>query len=80
MTKFSPRIHQTAFLRVLRVAREERGLTQVALARRLKRHQSFISKAELGERRLDVIELRLVCKGIGITLSEFVKRLEHELK
>ena len=80
MQKFAPRSHQAALLKVLRETREEMGLTQVQLAHRLKRHQSFVSKTELGERRLDVIELRLVCKGIGITLAEFVRRLEQNLR
>lgn len=80
MPKFAPRSQQAAFLRTLREAREDMGLTQVQLARRLKRHQSFASKSESGERRLDVIELRLVCKGIGITLADFIKRLEQNLK
>lgn len=80
MPKFAPRSQQAAFLKTLREAREDMGLTQVQLARRLKHHQSFVSKAELGERRLDVIELRLVCKGIGISLADFLERLEHNLK
>lgn len=80
MSKFAPRSQQALFLKTLREAREDMGLTQVELAKRLKRHQSFVSKSELGERRLDVIELRLVCKGIGITLADFIKRLEQNLK
>ncbi len=46
------------FLRRLRQARKEAGLTQVEVARRLSRSQSFVTKAETGERRLDVVELR----------------------
>lgn len=80
MPKFAPRSHQIAFLKTLREAREDAGLTQVQLARRLKCPQSFVSKTELGERRLDVIELRLVCKGIGISIADFMKRLERNLK
>lgn len=38
-------------------ARHAAGLTQVELAARLKRPQSFVSKYETGERRLDVVEL-----------------------
>ncbi|MDV3348830.1 helix-turn-helix transcriptional regulator [Leptothoe sp. LEGE 181152] len=46
-----------AFLRRLRAARKEAGLTQEDVADRLKVHQSYISKCESGERRIDVVEL-----------------------
>ena len=80
MAKFVPRVQQDAFLRTLKQVREDRGLTQSQLAAKIKRPQSFVSKVESGERRLDVLELRLVCKGIGTTLSEFIDRLERHLK
>lgn len=41
----------------LRNARRGAGLTQAAVAARLSRPQSFVSKVETGERRIDVIEL-----------------------
>ena len=46
------------FLRRLRQARADAGLTQIQVAKRLGRSQSFVTKAENGERRLDVVELR----------------------
>jgi transcriptional regulator with XRE-family HTH domain len=42
----------------LRAARHEAGLTQVAVARRLGRALSYVSKCELGERRIDPIDLQ----------------------
>lgn len=42
----------------LRKARLEAGLTQVEAAKKLKRPQSYISKAEAGEQRLDVVEIK----------------------
>jgi transcriptional regulator with XRE-family HTH domain len=45
------------FLGRLRQARVEAGLTQVEVANRLKRPQSFVSKIESGERRVDAVEL-----------------------
>ena len=45
-------------------ARDEAGLTQAAVARRLGRSQSFVSKYENGERRLDVVELVDVCRAL----------------
>jgi transcriptional regulator with XRE-family HTH domain len=45
------------FLERLKQARREAALTQVQVARMLKRPQSFVSKIESGERRVDVVEL-----------------------
>lgn len=42
----------------LRSARLEAGLTQVEAAKKLKRPQSYISKAEAGEQRLDIVEIK----------------------
>ena len=67
------------FLRELRAARVQVGLTQVDLATRLGETQSFISKCERGERRLDILELRVFCRAIGLSLSGFVQRLERRL-
>jgi transcriptional regulator with XRE-family HTH domain len=66
-------------LRLLKKLREEAEVTQVDLAARLKQSQSFVSKTERGERRLDVIQLRTICQTLGVSLAEFVKRLEREL-
>jgi transcriptional regulator with XRE-family HTH domain len=60
--------------------RSEANLRQVDLADRLGKPQSFVSKYESGERRLDLIELREICRVLDITLSDFVKRFESELE
>ena len=41
------------------------GLRQVDLAKRLGKPQSFVSKMETGERRLDVIEFLVVARAMG---------------
>ena len=51
-----------AFLRKLRDARLQAGLTQVQVATKLGRPQSFVSKCESGERRIDVIELEEIAE------------------
>jgi transcriptional regulator with XRE-family HTH domain len=65
---------------LLREIRQEAGLTQVALAERLQSDQTIISKIETGERRIDVLELREICTAIGISLEQFIRRLEKKLK
>lgn len=68
------------FLRELKTARKEAGLSQEALAEKLGQTQSFVSKFERGERRIDVIELRLICSALEMPFVEFVQRLEKRLK
>jgi transcriptional regulator with XRE-family HTH domain len=45
-------------------SRRKAGLTQQELANRLKRPQSFVSKYENGERRLEVIEFVEICRAL----------------
>ena len=63
-----------ALLTLLRSLREEAGLTQVELAERLGRPQSFVSKIEVGERRLDVAELRMLTEALGQDVVDIVQR------
>lgn len=67
------------FLEQLRKAREEKGLTQIDVAERLGKTQSFVSKVERGERRLDVMELRAFCSALEIPLLKFVEGIEDVL-
>ena len=64
---------QRILCELLRRYREEAGLRQVDIAARLAEPQSFVSKYESGERRLDLIELRQVCRALGVSLSAFVQ-------
>jgi transcriptional regulator with XRE-family HTH domain len=66
-------------LELLREARERAGLTQAELAKRLQQSQSFVSKVEVGDRRLDLIQLRTMCGVLGTTLPEFIAELEARL-
>ena len=67
------------FLELLRETRETKGLSQTQVAERIGQTQSFVSKVERGERRLDIIELRAFCSALDIPLSRFVVRIEREL-
>lgn len=67
-------------LSLLRDLRRDAGLTQVQLAESLGVPQSFVSKYESGERRLDLLELHRICQVLGVSLGAFVQRLETALK
>jgi transcriptional regulator with XRE-family HTH domain len=66
------------FRALLRELRLEAGLTQVQVAELLHEPQSFVSKYESGERRLDVVETQQVARALGTTLAAVVARLEAE--
>lgn len=70
---------QKKLLVLLRSARIDAGLTQAQLAARLDQDQTFVSKYESAERRLDILELREICQAIGIDFVEFIGRLNQEL-
>ena len=69
-----------AFVAVIREIREEVGLTQVQLAQRSGENQAKISNIERGERRVDIVELRRLCRALDTTLAEFVDRFEGRLR
>lgn len=71
---------QKVFAGVLRQAREAARLTQVELAERLGETQPFVSSYETGQRRLDFLELREICRVLGIPLSEFVRTFEERVR
>jgi transcriptional regulator with XRE-family HTH domain len=59
------------FRELLKEARAAKNLTQADLAKSLGLPQSYVSKYESGERRLDFIETALVCEALGITVEDF---------
>ena len=64
------------FLSLLRQVRLDAGLRQEDLAEKLGQPQSFVSRYESGERRLDVLEVRQICRILDLSLLEFVRRLD----
>ncbi len=66
-----------ALLRELRV---NRGLRQVDVADALGIQQSVVSKYEIGERRLDVLEIRALCSLFEISPADFFKELDRRLE
>ena len=63
------------FCALLIEARKEAGMTQVQVAEALGQPQSFISKYELGERRLDVIEFLEIAEILKIDSARMIKKL-----
>lgn len=61
-----------ALLRALVAARDDLGITQQQLADRLSKQQSFVSKYERGERRLDVVEFLGITRALGVDACELL--------
>ncbi len=71
-------VYRHALRRLLRRARLAAGLKQAEVAVRLGVPQSFVSKYEAGQRKLDLIELRAVCAVLGTGLPALLAALEAE--
>ena len=71
---YTPAYQRLCYL--LTEARKEAGLTQEELAECIGRQQSFVSKYERGQRRLDVIELIEIASAIGTEASDLIRRIE----
>jgi transcriptional regulator with XRE-family HTH domain len=71
--------HYQIFRNMLIAAREQAGLTQVNVAEKLGRPQSFISKYERGERRLDFTEFIELADLFEINTSDFVARYQSAI-
>ena len=67
------------FLQRLVAARREAGLTQQDLATRINRPQSFVSKYERGERRLDVLEFVMMCHAVSVDPCSIIREVESRL-
>lgn len=76
--KLAKSIHsdgQIAFCELMVAARKKAGLTQQALARRLRKPQSFVAKYEGGERRIDVVEFVVICRAMGVDPRKLLRGL-----
>lgn len=58
----------------LRQARRRKGLTQAQLAVLLGKSQSYVSKIETCERRIDLVETAEWCLRLGVTINDVVPR------
>ena len=60
--------------------KDEASLTQVELSQALGRPQSYISKYETGERKLDYVEIKDICKALGISMQKFNSLFEKRTR
>jgi transcriptional regulator with XRE-family HTH domain len=58
---------------LLRQVRLDAGLTQAELATAIGQSQSYVSKYENGDQRLDLIEIEAICAAVGVNLVDFVR-------
>lgn len=63
------------FLNLLVQERKDRGITQVSLAKRLDKPQSYVSKYENGERRLDIVEFLDIAACLELDAAAFIQKL-----
>lgn len=71
--------HNEIFLQLLRDSREAVQLRQSDLAMLVGRDQTTVSRVETGERRLDVLQLRLWLRALGIDFATFMNELDQRL-
>ena len=71
---FTPRYQ--ALRRLLVDARKKQGLSQAALAESLGRAQTYVSKYERGERRLDLVEFLAVTDALGLDAVKLVRQIQ----
>ncbi len=80
MEKSTHTAEYRVLVELLREVRKSAGMTQVELAEKLGQTQSFISKCEKGDLRLDVVQLARICEALGLSLSTFVRRYERRIQ
>ncbi len=80
MEKSRSRDEYVLLYTLLRELREEKGVTQETLAKKLNTYHAFISRYESGERRLDVVELDQICTALDTDVLEFVENFKQECK
>lgn len=63
----------------LRAKREGKGLSQYQLSQILKVQQSYVSKIETCERRLDILELMNICEALDLSFIDFVREIDEDI-
>ncbi|WP_439684890.1 HTH cro/C1-type domain-containing protein [Cupriavidus oxalaticus] len=83
MSQSTHNIDYQLLLSVLKAARKRMGVSQVELAERLGNTQTFVSKCERGERRIDAVELVEFAEALGVPpqelLGEYLEQRSRQL-
>lgn len=79
MKKFPHDPKHQALRALLKSLRLEANLRQDDLALKLGRPQSFVSKYELGEYRVDVVDAFEICEALGVPFVEFAQRFSKQV-
>jgi len=79
MGRYKWSMQETVLLDLLKSIRLEAGLSGSNIQKLLGRPNSYVTKVESGDKRLDILELNEYCKVCNISLTEFSKRLEESL-
>lgn len=69
----------STFTKAMLDVRVESGLTQSEVAARLGKPQSYVSKYESGERRVDVVEFLEICRAVGVQPEKLIRKLAAQL-
>lgn len=67
-----------ALCQAITETRKRSGLTQAGLAERLRCHQSLVARIESGERRIDVVEMVVLARAIGVPAQVLLQAAEAE--
>ena len=65
---------------LLRDMRLEAGLSQAAVAEKLGRPQTYVSAVEIGDRGVDLIQVREFCAIYEVSFVVFAKRFEERIQ
>jgi transcriptional regulator with XRE-family HTH domain len=79
MKSLHDRIYER-FVASLKKARVDAGVTQAGLASQLGTDQSYVSKYERRERRLDYVEVRSICLALKLDPAKFIKTFEDSVE
>ena len=69
----------TELVTLLRDLRLESGLSQAEVVEVLKRPQTYLSAVEIGDRGIDLVQVRELCQIYKISFPEFARRFEERL-
>lgn len=71
--------HYRAAIDAIRAARNQQGVSQRELARRLGKPPSFVNKIEQLERRLDIVEFIAVAEAMGLSPANLLEAVREAL-